>query len=337
MSNLARKLLRGLRPRSRLRRGLHRIKAAWQARALILTYHRVVPAVTHDPFEIQVTAQRFAQHLDYLRRTYRVVGVGDLVEQLRSQALRHRRQVVLTFDDGYEDNYRHAAPLLQQYGLPAAFYLTAGYVGGARPFWWDELDRLVMSHPGNFLEVDAPVQRTYALADAAGRRGAVHDLSARLRRLPAEQREALLDRLSGGRRLQAAVMDQPMTWDQARGLARQGFTIGAHSCRHPALGGLTEAQARQEVEGSKAILEGELQAEVAHFSYPHDDGDYHARCPAGVSRTAVARAGFASAVSVIPGANAVGQDLFALRRVTVRNWDRDEFARQVADAFRYDH
>src|SRR5262249_11421507 len=130
MSNLARKLFRGLRPRSRLRRGLHFMEGGWQARALILTYHRVVPEITHDPFQMQVTAQRFAQHLDYLRQTYPVVSVGDLVEQLRSRALRQRRQVVLTSDDGYEDNYRHAAPLLQRHGLTAAFYLTAGYIGG---------------------------------------------------------------------------------------------------------------------------------------------------------------------------------------------------------------
>jgi peptidoglycan/xylan/chitin deacetylase (PgdA/CDA1 family) len=335
MSNLARKLFREVRPRSRLRRGLHFLEGGWQARALILTYHRVVPETSRNPFRVQVTAKRFAQHLDYLRQTYPVVSVDDLVQQLRRRALRHRRQVVLTFDDGYVDNYLHAAPLLQEHGLTAVFYLTAGYIGGARPFWWDELDRLVMSHPGTSLEVGAPIHQTYSLADAERRLAAVHDLCARLRRLAPQEREALLDRLSDGARLQSEVVDQPMTWDQARSLARQGFTLGAHSCQHPSLGGLTEAQARQEVEGSKAILETELQAEVAHFSYPHDDADYHTRCPSPVSRQAVSQAGFTSAVSVVCGVNSVGQDLFALRRITVRDWDRSEFAREVTDAFRY--
>jgi peptidoglycan/xylan/chitin deacetylase (PgdA/CDA1 family) len=144
-----------------------------------------------------------------------------------------------------------------------------------------------------------------------------------------------MERLSPRDRPLAGEADRPMTWDQARSLARSGFTIGAHSCHHPSLGALTEAQAWQEVAESKALLGAELQAEVIHFSYPHDDGELSSRRPSPVAREATRRAGFASAVSVIPGVNTVGQDVFGLRRLAVRGWDAREFRRQVARAFRY--
>ena len=59
--------------------------------------------------------------------------------------------MAITFDDGYADNLYTAKALLERYNIPATVFLTAGFIGQDREFWWDELDRLLL-HPGTLPE-----------------------------------------------------------------------------------------------------------------------------------------------------------------------------------------
>jgi peptidoglycan/xylan/chitin deacetylase (PgdA/CDA1 family) len=116
----AKRLLRG-------RRG-----AGW---ATVLVFHGVTPDRPEDG--LNISPQRFRSILGMLRREYRVLAYGELIERLRRGTPFTGRETAITFDDGYLNNYEHAAPLLREFELPACFFLTAGYVGTAGDFWWD--------------------------------------------------------------------------------------------------------------------------------------------------------------------------------------------------------
>ena len=73
-----------------------------------------------------------------MARTYRVLPLTDLVEQLRRGGL-PRNALAITFDDGYRDNLTHAAPILARLGLPATIFLATGFIGTAEVPWFDRL------------------------------------------------------------------------------------------------------------------------------------------------------------------------------------------------------
>src|SRR5262249_34062288 len=98
-----------------------------------------------------------------------------------------------------------------------------------------------------------------------------------------------------------------LTWREASELAARGFQFGSHSRTHRPLPQLSDAELRDEIEGSKAILENRLGFEVAHFSYPH--GLFDERC-----LEHLRRAGYASACADIRGGNRKGIDPYQLRR-----------------------
>ena len=114
-------------------------------RALVLLYHRVAD-LPSDPQLLCVTTQHFAEHLEVLRKRGHPMGLQQLVQALRARNLPHRA-VAITFDDGYADNLRNAKRLLEGHDIPATVFVTTGYVGHEREFWWDELDRLLLQ-PG---------------------------------------------------------------------------------------------------------------------------------------------------------------------------------------------
>ena len=88
--------------------------------------------------------------MQLLRETCFPVSIGELASLLEAK---HppRSPVVVTFDDGYADNLHQAMPTLEQFEIPATFFLTIGCLSQQREFWWDELDHLLLQ-PGSLPE-----------------------------------------------------------------------------------------------------------------------------------------------------------------------------------------
>src|SRR5262249_12110967 len=82
------------------------------------------------------TEREFTSYCDFFRRYFHVVSLTSLLDRLEAgQTI--SRTVAITFDDGYRDNRTVAAPALKTRGLPASFFVTAGFVGSQTVQWWD--------------------------------------------------------------------------------------------------------------------------------------------------------------------------------------------------------
>src|SRR5829696_8506777 len=130
-------------------RGIGRLRqiARWpknriERKVLVLIYHRISD-LPSDPRSLSVTPHYFAKHLEILRQYARPMRLQQMSQALIDGNLPDRA-VVVTFDDGYADNLYNAKPALERYNVPATFFLTTGYIGHKREFWWDELDRLLL-------------------------------------------------------------------------------------------------------------------------------------------------------------------------------------------------
>jgi peptidoglycan/xylan/chitin deacetylase (PgdA/CDA1 family) len=103
-----------------------------------------------------------------------------------------------------------------------------------------------------------------------------------------------------------------MNAEQVRDWLAAGQEIGSHSLTHPHLTRVAPAEARQEIEGSRKLLEDTFGVPVRHFCYPYGDLN-----PA--VRDLVAGAGYSTAVTTESGVNGPDADAFALRRFLVRH------------------
>src|SRR5215207_9567 len=271
-----------------IRRGFGRAwrVAQWGARnrswrrAFILLYHQVTE-LRSDPWALGVTPRHFAEHLEILQQHVYSTRLQQLSQGLAESNLRDR-SVVVTFDDGYADNLHEAKPLLERYGIPATVFLTTGYVGHEREFWWDKLDRLLLQ-PGVLpevlcLSINGSTYR-WALgeearysADAARRYQswrawedpptARHSLYISLWELlhsltEGERRRALDELLAwAGTEPAAHPIHRPLSLEEAVVLAQgELIEVGAHTVTHPALSTLPTAAQQTEVLQSKAQLE----------------------------------------------------------------------------------
>ncbi len=123
-SGVARRRLKAALGHLLYRTGLY--KLPWRQRAMIVLFHRVDDRYPEDP--ITCSRAQFTAFCDFFARYFEVVTLGELLELLQRRADISRR-LVITFDDGYRDNYAVAAAELRKRGLPACYFVTTGFVG----------------------------------------------------------------------------------------------------------------------------------------------------------------------------------------------------------------
>lgn len=111
---------------------------------MVLAYHRVL---TNDDLRRQsvqpgmyVLDTVFEQQMMFVKQNFTVLSLQDLLGLWKGDVWdEHARYCVITFDDGWLDNYRHAYPVLKRLCLPATIFLPTDYVGSDEWFWPDQL------------------------------------------------------------------------------------------------------------------------------------------------------------------------------------------------------
>jgi peptidoglycan/xylan/chitin deacetylase (PgdA/CDA1 family) len=113
----------------------------------ILVYHHVVPGRASGSEEARllfVTPETFEKQLQYLRdNNYHGVSFNDLADCLENGAPLPERPVILSFDDGWENQFTYAFPLLQKYRFTATFYVVTNYLDNDNFMTVDQLKTMI--------------------------------------------------------------------------------------------------------------------------------------------------------------------------------------------------
>jgi peptidoglycan/xylan/chitin deacetylase (PgdA/CDA1 family) len=285
---------------------------------LVLLYHRVVD-VQRDPHGLAVRPERFAQHCEILRKRCDVVPLR--------KATGSRRQVAITFDDGYADNAADARRILADAGLSATFFIAAGRVGEPREAWWDRLEQIMLESAtrANTLEVEIEGRPLWLDIRSASARERAHlALFWRLRPM----RPAAIGSVLGDLESQLGVRSSDrhayrwMTIEELRALSKvDGIEIGAHTLTHPFLATLTSKEQWQEIDGCRRVLEEVMDTPADLFSYPYGSRD----AIGAITTQLVREAGYTMACTATGGIARPGCDLFQIPRNAVGDWDAERF------------
>ncbi len=248
---------------------------------IVLYYHRVIESnklISPHFLNPNICLERslFEKQMEYLNNNCHVLSLDEYVEYVEGVREIEPNSVLITFDDGYRDNYLHAFPILQKYSMPATIFLTTGFIGTDKLFWWDLLAEII--HSVNGLHELWEIAENLAWPSPFERRDYKNFKSG------AKYYEALNDRLKGmqkkdieGFMLKLQEMSgkhylKPerifLAWDEIREMQNNGITFGSHSHSHTNLRILQKAIIMQEVMISKEIIEQNIGQEITAFSYP---------------------------------------------------------------------
>jgi peptidoglycan/xylan/chitin deacetylase (PgdA/CDA1 family) len=103
--------------------------------------------------------------------------------------------VIITFDDGYRDNYSEAFQILKAHGASATFFVTTGFVDHPRLSWWDEIAWMVRNSRRHSVSAGRWLQSAVVF-DEPQRERAIHALLTSYKSLPGERTEHFLEFLA---------------------------------------------------------------------------------------------------------------------------------------------
>lgn len=310
--------------RERIRDGL-----AWRMRPVarylsryrpvfvVQNYHRLFRDTLATDFDEGVfggiSQEYFRRQLAHLARDYDVLSEGEVIDCLGGKGRFPRKSLLLTFDDGYKDNYTLAYPVLRALRLPALFFIPTLSWSTRRLGWWDMIAWCVKKTTRRTVPIDGEDQ---PLRSATEKAAAVARLLRKFYRLPDAETRGLLDTLS--RDLDVALPDaavqsrELMTTAEIKEMLDHGMAVGAHTHSHKVLATLDRQAQDREIGTSKKLLEEGLGVTVRSFAYPvgtsysFDDG----------TKALVRDHGFSLAFSFYSGVNdpAGGIDPYDIRR-----------------------
>ncbi len=249
---------------------LLRMGRSWNG-VLILNYHRIgEPGDSlFDRNLWSASAEDFDRQIEFLSKNFELIGLSDLEHSL-SQPL--GRFVMVTFDDGYRDNFSIAFPILKSHGVSATFFISTGFIDRPSVPWWDELAWMTRTTSIGSLPANEWLPSSVSLSQldrerAFGRFLAVYKSLGN--ELTGMYLDFLADALGTGRCPASLATDLWMTWDMLREMQAGGMTFGGHSVTHPILANQMADQQDWEVGECQRRLVAELGGPIDAFSYPN--------------------------------------------------------------------
>lgn len=306
-------------------------------------YHKISKC-KNDPWLISVSPENFEEHLKYLSKLGVVKSIDDLCKNRLFKNI-YKPNVLLTFDDGYEDNFNIAKPLLEKYNIPATFFISNKLVGKNQQYWWDILENIILSTPvlPQFLELNINEEVfTYNLEEeqvlsnlnselninwnayqpiCSKRTELYYKLWKALGILNFDDQLNVIEQLKkwAGYSVDLGYGDVVMNENQIKQLAINPlFTIGGHTVTHPYLAYQSEKLQRLEIDTNIKYLEGLINTRISCFAYP--SGNYSK-----ATLEIIHSLNLKYAFTTHPSGFSLDSNNLEVGRFQVNNWDKDKF------------
>lgn len=257
---------------------LYRKKESWKRKlhrfssgsCTVLLYHRVFDA-KFDPQGLSVSPKNFEDQLLHLKKSHVFLSVDQFYKILNSGSAFPKKSLLITFDDGYADNYHNALPILQKLKLQALFFIATKNLNNHELFWWDELDLCFKKIHQNKIDV-MELKKKHQLTDIEQlyefyliNCKTASSLSIRESYMDEIRNVVSLDEeLKGNYKF--------MNNDELVKLSQSDYAvIGGHTINHLSLGHLTHIDQKNEIEGSLKYLELLLNRKIEYFAFPYGE------------------------------------------------------------------
>ncbi len=297
-------------------------------KAVVLMYHRVLTPDQQRRTASQpgliVEAATFERHVELLKRHFTILTLEEFEDRVLNNRPFDDASCLITFDDGWIDNFENALPILRAHGVPAVVFLAVNFVGRRRLFTREALTHLMAraiaacrARPDRITAIRrhlAPLGLERALEtngdDPLAAAKAVIGSHKYASGPDTQAAVSARGRECGVNEEELSGLDTFMDWEQIGDMRKAGIAFGGHGADHFVLTRVSPEVVESEVRTSFSTIDTRLGEPARSFAYP--GGGWRAQV---VDR--VKCAGYRLAFTIEPGHVSAGDDRFSLRRMNI--------------------
>jgi len=312
-----RKFVKTILSHSRILRPL---KAFQENQIVIFNYHRIrkndLPS-TFDDSVFGPDAKRFRQEMEWLKQETRILSEDELIEIVYQKKKVKGICSLVTFDDGYRDNFDIAYPILKELNIPAIFFIPTHHFTSRQLGWWDIVAYFTKNTKTNkfiFQNIE------YETSDKSK---LLKEIINQLKKSEPTTIQEILHQLSTSLNVPFPDInlqsEELMTWEQVKILSENGMSIGSHSHDHSILSQQDAATLNSQLSKSITILEDKLKKEIKSIAYPVGGYQHFNHTTKSVSKDVGFKLGF----SYLTGINKSDEvDPFNVKRMRIQpEWE----------------
>ena len=251
-----------------------RFRRLFKKEVIILAYHRVLDRDDNDSYLfdeelISADSKTFLWQINFLKKHYDIVSFAELSDRLDGNKSLTGRELIITFDDGFSDNYSNAYKLLDSVDIPAVFYISTGYMGADKTFWFNEVVHAIKV--AKKLSFSIANKKYNFDCSKENRKKAIQIVLDQLKEIPNEERLKTIESLYRDLDFSTKTIpasELPMTWENINEMASNNMEIGSHAVSHPILSRMTDAEMQEEIVASKKSIETLTDKACLSIAYP---------------------------------------------------------------------
>ena len=308
---------------------------------IVLFCHRILPPKYEfselDEFYHRLghpTVEEFESQLRYLSSYHSIVSLEEVVDFVLDGKRLPSSPVVLTFDDGYHDNFSLAFPVLRDYQCKAGFFLTTDFIGtGEIPFHDQIIYGLCYTKEKKVrMEDDNGRHHEYFLGTLNNKIRSFFKIQKLFKTLPYHKRTTYIKKLLTELEVEidkTFLNHFMLSWEEIETMYLAGYTFCSHTQSHPLLTKLNTKELENEIIESNNIIFEKLKSEGIFFCYPYGKkGEFDKRIIHLLRDN-----GFIAACSAIHGINRQGDDPYRIKRTAMISEPIEAFSLRTAGLF----
>ena len=250
----------------------------FQPKYLILLYHRVLPYSIFDPVNYSILLEEFIEQINYLMENYEIIPYNEISKNVDKK----NTKIIISFDDGYKDNFKYAFPILKENNLSAIFFILSDYIGSKKIIWDREICLIVnfANNNNKSFEIKNSKDNIVFLKnhDAKISVNNLWKIINYLKKLEPKfinsQLLNLKDQIDYQYNYQD--MDYCMSWEEIKIMSKSGMSFGSHGCSHVSFSNISKETLHKELVNSKKEIEKNLNISCTAIAFPFgSNNDYN--------------------------------------------------------------
>lgn len=308
-----RKILKKIISKSRILKPLRKLQ---KDKIIIFNYHRILDdknPITFNESVFETTSSRFIEEIKWLKKETRILSEDELIDIVYNKKPINELCTMITFDDGYQDHYNIAYPILKEMNIPGIFFIPTKQIDERQVGWWDLVAYFFKNTKKTVFYFNHQI---FTITDT---NLIIRKFNSELKNTDANLVDNYLIELSESLGVpfpsKEIQSEELMTWDQIRIMSDNGMTIGSHSHDHTILSKQDKTTLKCQLKKASFILESKLNKKIQSISYPVGGYDHFNECTKEVSREIGLKLGF----SYLTGINQTKEiDPFDVKRMSIR-------------------
>ena len=233
----------------------------------------------------------FEDQIEQISKSCNVISTDELIKNWQEKIEYKKPTVVITFDDGFQNNFSIAKPILEKYKVPATFYISTGNITNQKIFWVDTLEimftdtvikEIVPKNTPFISDLISKDIQNLTLESRDNKIKILDKIKQKLKLCHPKKRNFFLENVAKELEVEKSysIKDSHqdysvLSWDELKKIKSNSlFTIGGHSRWHNILSKLKGQELEEEIYGSIKDIENNLGSFSGHYAYPEGQAEH---------------------------------------------------------------